>query len=156
MTVQMDKEAKALIKFLDGFDEFNMEYAQQIDKELKGKGKTGANIIEQHFEKSPTRGGNLPKLEKSTIKRKSTKIKLVETGRLKKQATKPKKPKIRGNRLIIRGKVDQYGKHLTDGIPSKRGKKEYNFFNVFKNELGFFNKMAQSVFDFMLLSKGVK
>jgi hypothetical protein len=152
----MDNEAKALVKLLEGFDDFNMLYLSEIDKTLKGKRKSGANIVEQHFQKKANRGGNLPALEPSTLKRKKDNRKLVVTGNLKAQTLKPKKPKIRGNKAILRAKVDEYGKHLTDGIPSKSGKKVYNFFNIFKNEMSLFDSMAQKLFDFLLLSKGVK
>ena len=156
MTVAYDQKAVAVIKFLDGFGKFNAEYLKQIDKEIKGNGRTGANIIEQHFEKSPSKGGNLPALEKSTIKRRKPEKKLVQEGDLKGASLKSRKPKVRGNKAIFSAKAPEYGKHLTDGIPSKKGKKVYNFFNIFKNELGLFNKMTQSVFDFLLLTKGVK
>jgi hypothetical protein len=132
MSVKYDKDAEALIKFLDGFDEFNKDYVQQIDKELKGKGKTGANIIEQHFQKSPRRGGNLPKLEESTLKAKKGPKKLVEKGSLKAATLKPQKPKVKGKSVVLFAKkIPEYGDHLTKGIPSKSGTKVYNFFNLF-------------------------
>ena len=156
MTVKYDAAALSTIKLLKGFGKFNQEYLVQIDKEMRGKGQGGANIIEKHFEKSPKRGGNIPKLEPKTIKQKKTKIKLVESGALKRATLKPRKPSIKGNKILFTAKVPDYGKHLTDGIPTKKGKKVFNFFNIFKNERGLFDRMAQSVFDFMLLSKGAK
>ena len=159
MTVEYDQEARALIKLLDGFPAFNQQYVSQLDKEIKGKGRTGANIIEKHFEIKNKSAGNMPALEDSTVKRKKGKpTKLVMSGTLKAQALKPKKPKITGSKVIMRAKVDQYGKWLSDGsIVNKEGKEKiYNFFNIFKNEMGLFNKMAQSVFDFLLLKQGVK
>ena len=53
MSVEFDAAAKSTIKLLNNFGKFNAEYLAQIDKEIKGKGKGGANIIEQHFQKSP-------------------------------------------------------------------------------------------------------
>ena len=160
MTVELDQPAKNLIKLLNGFPKFNVEYINQINDELRGKGKTGANIIEQHFEKKA--GGKAKiytSLEPGTIKRKTTSLMMVESGDLKRATLKTMKPKISGRKVTFKAKVPEYGKRLRDGIevkgPPKR-QKVYDCFNIFKSEQGLFDRMTQSVLDFLILSKGVK
>ena len=81
---------------------------------------------------------------------------LVESGTLKRDTLKSMKPKVQGRKVIFKAKVPDYGKFLKEGIPSKKGKKVYDFFNIFKSERGLFDRMTQSVLDFLILSKGVK
>lgn len=157
MTVELDQPAKSLIKLLNGFPKFNVEYINQINDELRGKGKTGANIIEQHFEKKA--GGKTkiyPSLEPGTIKRKTTSLMMVESGELKRATLKTMKPKISGRKVTFKARVPEYGKFLKEGIKGPKGKKVYDFFNIFKSEQGLFDRMTQSVLDFLILSKGVK
>lgn len=157
MTVKVDASAKSLIKLLNGFDKFNVQYLNQINDELRGEGKTGANIIEQHFQKKAGGGTKIyPSLEPNTIKRKKTKLMMVEGGTLRAATLKTMKPKVRGRKITFRASVPKYGKFLKKGIPSSKGKKVYDFFNIFKSERSLFDRMAQSVLDFLILSKGVK
>lgn len=160
MTVKLDPAAKALVKLLNGFDKFNLEYLDQVNDELRGKGRGGANIIEQHFQKKA--GGSTeiyPSLEPETIKRKKSKLMMVESGDLKRATLKTMKAKIKGRKVNFKATVPDYGKRLKNGIevkgPPKR-KKVYDFFNIFKSEKGLFDRMTQSVLDFMILSKGIK
>ena len=154
-SAKLDREAQALVKLLDGFDAFNMELVTEIQNELLGKGKSGADIIAQHFTKKPNKGGNIPKLEPETIKAKKTGIKLVERGDLKKATLKGQKPKIKRSGISYTADVPDYGEYLHKGIKTKSGLKKFKFFNIFRNELPLFNKMVETVFNHLLRKKGV-
>jgi len=155
MSVAYDKEAEAVITLLDNFDDFNIDLVTEIQDELLGKGRSGADIIAQHFKKKPNRGGNIPRLEPETIKAKKTGIKLVERGDLKEATLKGEKPRIGRRNIRLSATVPKYGKRLHNGIETKSGPKKFKAFHIFKNEASLFNRMAVTVFNHLLRKKGV-
>jgi len=155
----MDSEAKALVRLLDGFDEFNDELVDNVTDEMRGNN----GVIRKRFERKIENQRTYEPLKAKTIKRKkkaNERNMLVSTGTLKGKTLGSMKGEIKRHNVEFSAKVPDYGKYHQEG---KGETTQREFFSLngkdgqpMTQDVRFFDRAVERQFDILLKKKGLR
>ena len=164
MKAELDREAKAIVKLLDNFGDFNEKVVDDIASALASDGPSG--ILTSRFKRKMT-GNNtyrdLADKTKKQKKKKSQKYTMNATGDTLKDIKRTTKGKVKGNKILLTAKVPDYAEMHQKG-KTKNGKKlEFFSFNdndedgkPMQTEVRTFNKVAETQFNKNLAEMGIR
>ena len=162
MSVELDAEAKAMVKLFSDWDEFNDDYVEELAEAMVSN-KSNSPLMSR-FERKVENNRTYRDLLDATKAKKAKKPEpfvMQSSGDTKEDVKNTIKGKIKGNKLQFTAKVAKYAKDWNDH--SDKENKRLNFFSLndskgqpSKTEVKNFNRVAEEVFNKLLSKKGLK
>ena len=161
MSVELDAEAKAMVKLFSDWDSFNKQFAEKLAKAMvKNQDHSPLQSRFQRKVKNNRTYRDLKPKTKGVKEKKGEDFVMQSSGDTKRAVKRTAKGEIRKDKLLFTAKVPDYAKHWNDHIDES---KRLNFFSLNdakgrpdRIEVKNFNKVAEETFKKLLSSKGIK